>query len=259
MFPGYGFLTEESGTIPSETDERWIIDHTDFQFTVSLKCDRNKARETQRIVNGPIEPVYDPLRVELFTADRGGGATLNGQPLAVSKTRALSRENIHFRWRSGRNQPDVRTLPAFRRKTLKPVLDPVFGAGGEYRVAEGDGPLEHSFLDGTQSAAHANKHQGVWAKRNQKPPERWPAKSQELLAQIEAANAAEPAASGDRDREENGGKKGPGSWFNAAQLRAKIAERNEKLSAPSPEVPPGPAQRKALRSLEPDGLPRQQK
>jgi myo-inositol-1(or 4)-monophosphatase len=33
--------------------------------------------------------VYDPTRQELFTAERGGGAFLNGQRLRVSETRAL--------------------------------------------------------------------------------------------------------------------------------------------------------------------------
>ncbi|MBI5877518.1 MAG: inositol monophosphatase [Chloroflexi bacterium] len=33
--------------------------------------------------------VYDPTRDELFSARRGGGATLNGRPIAVSQTRTL--------------------------------------------------------------------------------------------------------------------------------------------------------------------------
>jgi myo-inositol-1(or 4)-monophosphatase len=33
---------------------------------------------------------YDPLRDEMYSAHRGGGATLNGRPLAVSGTRQLA-------------------------------------------------------------------------------------------------------------------------------------------------------------------------
>jgi len=38
-------------------------------------------------INGipEVAAVYDPTRRELFTAERGGGAFLNGQPLGVSK------------------------------------------------------------------------------------------------------------------------------------------------------------------------------
>ena len=35
-------------------------------------------------------PIYDPTRRELFTAERGGGAFLNGAPMRVSRTRRCS-------------------------------------------------------------------------------------------------------------------------------------------------------------------------
>ena len=38
--------------------------------------------------------IYDPLRDELFEARRGGGASLNGQPIRVSKTARLDRALI---------------------------------------------------------------------------------------------------------------------------------------------------------------------
>jgi myo-inositol-1(or 4)-monophosphatase len=38
---------------------------------------------------GEVAAVYDPTRRELFTAERGGGAFLNGRPIRVSKAAAL--------------------------------------------------------------------------------------------------------------------------------------------------------------------------
>ena len=38
--------------------------------------------------------IYDPLRDELFEARRGGGASLNGTPIRVSKTARLDRALI---------------------------------------------------------------------------------------------------------------------------------------------------------------------
>ncbi len=142
---------------------------------------------------------------------------------------------------------------------MKPVIDEVFGAVVEYLVEEGYVQLEHYFLDGTKIEANANKHKVVWAKRNRHQQERLQVKIQELLQEIEEANAAEQAEDGELDLEENGGKGGPEGAFNAEKLAQKIAELNQKLAAPTSETPPTPERPKALRQLEKDCLPRQQK
>jgi myo-inositol-1(or 4)-monophosphatase len=58
---------------------------------VSLGLEQRKpgltAEEDGRIVAGVI---YDPMRDELFTSERGKGATLNGKTIAVSKTEVLA-------------------------------------------------------------------------------------------------------------------------------------------------------------------------
>ena len=51
-------------------------------FCVSIGYER-----AGRIILGV---VYDPLREELFLAEAGGGATLNGRPLHVSSTQRLA-------------------------------------------------------------------------------------------------------------------------------------------------------------------------
>ena len=94
-FPSHQVLGEEgaSGAVPSRTAAapfRWIIDPidgtTNFAHGLALFC-VSIALE----VNGQIEVavVHDPVAEELFTAERGEGAWLNGSRLRVSPQRHL--------------------------------------------------------------------------------------------------------------------------------------------------------------------------
>jgi myo-inositol-1(or 4)-monophosphatase len=89
-FPAYGFWTEESGHHAAAGDARWIVDPLDGttnyahdlpHFAVSIALE-----EAGTIVAGV---VYDPMLDELFVAERGGAATLNGRPIRVSATEDL--------------------------------------------------------------------------------------------------------------------------------------------------------------------------
>ena len=91
FYPDHGFIAEESGTSAGRNDEFvWIIDPLDGttnflhgfpQFCVSIAL---QAR-------GKLEHavIYDPMRQELFTASRGGGAQLEDKRIRVSKSRGL--------------------------------------------------------------------------------------------------------------------------------------------------------------------------
>jgi myo-inositol-1(or 4)-monophosphatase len=71
----------------------WIVDPIDGTMNLAHNiphfCVSIAAREaaTQKIVLGVI---YDPMRNELFTAERGSGAWLNGAPIRVSQRDQLS-------------------------------------------------------------------------------------------------------------------------------------------------------------------------
>ena len=84
-FPGHGILAEESTPSPGSTPWTWVIDPLDGTrnyasgipfFAVNLAL----AREEEVLLG----LTYDPVRKELFSASKGGGAFLNGQPLHVS-------------------------------------------------------------------------------------------------------------------------------------------------------------------------------
>lgn len=91
-FPTHGVLGEEAaaGTRPGDGRFRWIIDPVDgttnFAHGLALFCVSIALEIDGRVELGV---VYDPVSNELFTAERGGGARLNGAPLRVSTTATL--------------------------------------------------------------------------------------------------------------------------------------------------------------------------
>jgi myo-inositol-1(or 4)-monophosphatase len=86
-FPGHSVLGEEqgSGTAPSDARFRWIIDPidgtTNFAHGLALFCASIALQIDGQLAVGA---VYDPIAEELFTAERGVGAWLNGASLRVS-------------------------------------------------------------------------------------------------------------------------------------------------------------------------------
>jgi myo-inositol-1(or 4)-monophosphatase len=116
-FPEHGIVAEEGGRAEMRSEFRWYVDPLDGttnfahgfpMWNVTLALVRK-----EEVVAGVI---YDPLNRELFTAERGAGARLNGARIRTSKTRHLedallatgfpSRKrhqsvNIHFYYQAG--------------------------------------------------------------------------------------------------------------------------------------------------------------
>jgi len=97
--PSHGVYGEEGARQGLDSEFRWYIDPLDGTtnfahgfpaFCVVLGCERRKpglkADEDGEMVAGVI---YDPLRDEMFSATKGGGAFLNGKPIHVSKVKKL--------------------------------------------------------------------------------------------------------------------------------------------------------------------------
>jgi myo-inositol-1(or 4)-monophosphatase len=89
-FPTHSIVAEEGGGTEQSSDYRWYVDPVDgttnfahgfpvFNVTLALE----KAGE---LVAGVI---FDPTRQELFAAEKGGGAFLNGQRIRVSNVNRL--------------------------------------------------------------------------------------------------------------------------------------------------------------------------
>ncbi len=99
-FPEYGMYGEEGTRERMDEEFRWYVDPLDGttnfahgfpQFCVSLGLEQRgaglKPDEDGTILAGVI---YDPMRDELFEAELGRGATVNGKLLHVSKTSHLA-------------------------------------------------------------------------------------------------------------------------------------------------------------------------
>src|SRR5664279_4316683 len=89
-FPSHAIVAEEGGGHESPSEYRWYVDpldgttnfaHSFPVYNVTLALER-----AGELIAGVI---YDPTRDEMFAAERGGGATLNGRPIRVSKVRRL--------------------------------------------------------------------------------------------------------------------------------------------------------------------------
>jgi len=98
-FPAHGVYGEEGTRSAMESEYRWYVDPLDGTtnfahgfpaFCVILGLERRPTGLAEdadgEIVAGVI---YDPLRDEMFSSERGKGAWLNGKKISVSKTKEL--------------------------------------------------------------------------------------------------------------------------------------------------------------------------
>ena len=94
QFPSHDVLGEEQGLSDQGGDYRWYVDPLDGTtnfahgypvFCVSMALEHRGDDQSRRIAG----VVYDPMRDELFMAEVGKGAHLNGTPIHVSKAAQL--------------------------------------------------------------------------------------------------------------------------------------------------------------------------
>ncbi|MBI3995793.1 MAG: inositol monophosphatase, partial [Nitrospirae bacterium] len=95
QFPKHRFLAEEGGAQDTADSigsiHKWIIDPldgtTNFAHSYPTFCVSIGLEVEGEIVLGV---VYDPLREEIFLAEKGKGAVMNGRPIHVSKIEKLN-------------------------------------------------------------------------------------------------------------------------------------------------------------------------
>ena len=82
--PGDGILGEEGASVEGTSGVTWVVDPidgtTNFAYGYPAFCTSIAAEVEGRSVVGV---VHDPVRGQTFSAARGGGAFLDGQPAAV--------------------------------------------------------------------------------------------------------------------------------------------------------------------------------
>ncbi len=141
-YPDWAFLAEESGRSAHTASNCWIIDPLDgttnflhgvphFAVSIALACDHELMAGV----------VYDPIREEMFAAQRGRGSFLNGQPLRVSARESLSdclfATGIPFKGCAGMSQFNTRLADTAMacsgtRRFGSAALDCAWVAAGRY-------------------------------------------------------------------------------------------------------------------------------
>jgi len=86
-YPRHEILAEEGGLTETSSEYRWIVDPldgtTNYAHGYPMFCVSIALEQAGEIILGV---VYDPMRDELFAAERGSGSVLNNRAIRVSAT-----------------------------------------------------------------------------------------------------------------------------------------------------------------------------
>jgi len=137
--PDDGLLAEEGSSQESASGRRWVIDPLDgtvnYLYGLPAWCVSVALEEADGAL---VAVVHDPLRDEIFTAERGRGAAVNGEAIQVSgeerPERALIATGFSYSAEVRAEQAEVlsRVLPRFRdiRRAGAAALDLAYLAAG---------------------------------------------------------------------------------------------------------------------------------
>ena len=94
-FPNHSILGEEGDVENTSTEFEWVIDPIDgtvnYFYGIPHFCISIALREKGELIVGVI---YDPMRDELWRAERGGKAYLNGRTIEVSRYTDVSQSIV---------------------------------------------------------------------------------------------------------------------------------------------------------------------
>ncbi|MDX6689169.1 MAG: monophosphatase [Solirubrobacteraceae bacterium] len=139
--PGDAILGEEGGETQEGEGLRWIVDPLDgtvnFLFGVPQWCVSVAVHDDE---GGLAGVVFDPLRDEIFTAERGGEAMLNGSPITASTSEDLATSLVGTGFaydsdvRAGQAAVLARVLPRVRdvRRMGSAALDLAWTGAGRF-------------------------------------------------------------------------------------------------------------------------------
>lgn len=120
-FPTHAIITEETGEVKGDADHCWYIDPLDGTINYSHRLPVY-ATSIAYARNGKMQlgVVYDPSRDECFSAERGKGAWLNGEPIRVSACESLQKSLLTTglpSWNEEHLDRNLRTVRYFTLNT----------------------------------------------------------------------------------------------------------------------------------------------
>jgi len=148
-FPEDSFFGEEGGG--SFDNNVWVVDPIDgtanfvrgiSQFCISIAYVRDGRTQ--------IGIIYDPMLDELFATERGGGATLNGEPIRVSGLSDMQSATIEAGWST--------RLPLSQYVDL---VDRILADGAGVRRG-GSGALALAYVSAGRIDAYCELHMNSW-------------------------------------------------------------------------------------------------
>lgn len=90
QFPAHSILSEESGALSGSADHQWIVDPLDGTINYAHEYPAFCVSIAYRDEAGlRLAAIYDPMLDELFSAERGRGAHLNGKPARVTPVKEI--------------------------------------------------------------------------------------------------------------------------------------------------------------------------
>jgi myo-inositol-1(or 4)-monophosphatase len=100
QWPTHDILGEEQGLSDQGSDYRWYVDPLDgttnfahgypvFCVSVAVEYRGSRGATSEDAARRIAAVIYDPTRDELFSAEQGKGAWLNGETIRLSKTATL--------------------------------------------------------------------------------------------------------------------------------------------------------------------------
>ncbi|QUS57517.1 inositol monophosphatase family protein [Pseudovibrio brasiliensis] len=150
-FPDDTIVGEEGDPKQGTSEYTWIIDPIDGtanfvssipQWCVIIACVKNGEKY--------IGVVYDPCADELFAAEKGKGATLNGEPISVTKSASLSNGSLGLGFSArGRNQ------------AVKDTVNMLLDEGGIF-FRNGSGGLMLSYAASGRLIGYIEEHMNSW-------------------------------------------------------------------------------------------------
>ena len=94
-YPDHFILSEETGELASESEYKWIVDPIDgtvnFANGIPICCVSIGLEKHGKMIMGA---VYNPIMNEMFIAESGMGATLNGNKISVGKKDKVINSNL---------------------------------------------------------------------------------------------------------------------------------------------------------------------
>ncbi|MBS1588654.1 MAG: inositol monophosphatase [Bacteroidetes bacterium] len=116
-FPDHDIISEEAGELSQVSPYRWIIDPIDgtvnFAHGIPICCVSIGLSFHGEMIMGA---VFNPIMNELFFAEKGKGAQLNGQPISVSEKsdfrKACLVTGFPYKWPETKEHP-IRVFERF--------------------------------------------------------------------------------------------------------------------------------------------------